>query len=621
MRNKVIIQVAFLLLSISGFARISPSISAVSKQSSGILFTQTDNSTVYLPCQSVSAIVQSGGSSNTITVYYANEQSSIKTLAFDYTVTGFSTKQQVVDSLYEWSSCDTSGGGGVSQTLSISGDTLSISGGNSVVLPVYVQVDSAIITSYDVLNSQNAPPGSPATGDIYLVGNSPSGAWVGHAKDVAEWNGSAWVFTDGVQGDFLYNATTALTYIFRSGNWVQTTGIPALNNGNTISSGLTIGTNNARSLNFETNNINRGRFDSIGRFHVYDTSLRKSNKYLQIDSITGRLVASEISGGAGSSTVALDKITDATDTSTIDNANYKQEWQWNTHVSGSAFKLSTNLTSVHYPVAGSAVFEANLSNSANPSFSGTNYAAKFINSYYSIGGSNTAIAGYFETGNPSGVANSAVYAKGNIRIEASTGRLFFGQYARIYGQSGEISFTPGTAFNNDAGSYSYGMEAGNTVRVIRNYSSQLYYNQQTSYLYKDISTSRQLIAFGVDADLSTTAGVGTSYGWIERSADKLMFAAQAGLSSRTAITPNYLLTLYGTNNNVGIGTTTPSASSALEVTSTTKFFTPPRMTSTQRDAVASPKAGDSLFCTDCTATDTTTGVMQTYNGSTWKNNW
>jgi len=157
-----------------------------------------------------------------------------------------------------------------SQTLSISNDTLSISGGNSVILPIYIQIDSSTINSYDVLNSQNTPPVSPSTGDVYLVGTVPTGAWVGHAKDIAEWNGSSWDFTDGVQGDFLYNATTALTYIFRSGNWVQTTGTPALNNGNTISSGLRIGTNNSRSLSFETNNVNRGRFDSIGRFYIYN---------------------------------------------------------------------------------------------------------------------------------------------------------------------------------------------------------------------------------------------------------------------------------------------------------------------------------------------------------------
>jgi len=195
------------------------------------------------------------------------------------------------------------GGGGGSQTLSISNDTLTISNGNSVILPIYFQSDSATITSYDVLNSQNAPPISPNTGDTYLVGTSPSGAWVGHAKDIAEWNGSSWDFTDGVQGDFLYNATTALTYIFRSGNWVQTTGIPALNNGNTISSGLKIGTNNLKSLTFETNNKSVSRFDSIGRFYVYDTALRKSNKFLQIDSSTGRLIASDILNSSSSSSL------------------------------------------------------------------------------------------------------------------------------------------------------------------------------------------------------------------------------------------------------------------------------------------------------------------------------
>jgi len=203
----------------------------------------------------VTAFVLGGGSARVVdTIYKNNTKDSIV-----FTISGI--RYAVKDSF----NLNTD-----SQTLSISNDTLTISGGNSVVLPVYVQADSSTINSYDVLNSQNTPPVSPSTGDVYLVGNVPTGAWVGHAKDIAEWSGSAWVFTDGVQGDFLYNSTTALTYIFRSGNWVQTTGIPALNNGNTISSGLRIGTNNARSLTFETNNVNRGRFDSIGRFYIYN---------------------------------------------------------------------------------------------------------------------------------------------------------------------------------------------------------------------------------------------------------------------------------------------------------------------------------------------------------------
>lgn len=133
---------------------------------------------------------------------------------------------------------------------------------------VFVSTDSNTVVNYDVLNSQNTPPVSPSTGDVYLVGTVPTGAWVGHPKDVAEWNGSAWVFTDGIQGDFLYNATTALTYIFRSGNWVQTTGIPALNKGNTISTGLTIGTRNNKDFNFISNNILRGGMLANGSFKV-----------------------------------------------------------------------------------------------------------------------------------------------------------------------------------------------------------------------------------------------------------------------------------------------------------------------------------------------------------------
>lgn len=34
-----------------------------------------------------------------------------------------------------------------------------------------------------------------------------------------------------------------------------------------------------------------------------------------------------------------------------------------------------------------------------------------------------------------------------------------------------------------------------------------------------------------------------------------------------------------------------------------------------------PVQGDTVFCSNCTANDSSTGVLQTYNGTTWKNHW
>jgi hypothetical protein len=79
-------------------------------------------------------------------------------------------------------------------------------------------------------------------------------------------------------------------------------------------------------------------------------------------------------------------------------------------------------------------------------------------------------------------------------------------------------------------------------------------------------------------------------------------------------------TVMRTNNSTGnatfdysvaIGTTSaPVASAGLEVVSTTKGFLPPRMTTTQINAIASPAAGLVVY-------DNTTNKLQCYNGSTW----
>jgi hypothetical protein len=52
------------------------------------------------------------------------------------------------------------------------------------------------------------PPGSPSTGDRYLIGldeagSAGTGAWSGKDGQIAEWNGSAWVFTDVTLGTYV----------------------------------------------------------------------------------------------------------------------------------------------------------------------------------------------------------------------------------------------------------------------------------------------------------------------------------------------------------------------------------------------------------------------------------
>ena len=51
------------------------------------------------------------------------------------------------------------------------------------------------------------------------------------------------------------------------------------------------------------------------------------------------------------------------------------------------------------------------------------------------------------------------------------------------------------------------------------------------------------------------------------------------------------------NGNIGVGTSTPSASAILDLTSTSKGFLVPRMSTLQRDAIASPSTGMLLYNT------------------------
>ena len=69
--------------------------------------------------------------------------------------------------------------------------------------------------------------------------------------------------------------------------------------------------------------------------------------------------------------------------------------------------------------------------------------------------------------------------------------------------------------------------------------------------------------------------------------------------------------IFPSTGAAGIGTTTPNASSLLEVVSTSKGVLIPRMTQTQRNAIASPATGLLIYQT------TNTPGFYYYNGTAW----
>lgn len=70
------------------------------------------------------------------------------------------------------------------------------------------------------------------------------------------------------------------------------------------------------------------------------------------------------------------------------------------------------------------------------------------------------------------------------------------------------------------------------------------------------------------------------------------------------------MVIKGVTGNVGIGTASPNANAILDLTSTTKAFMPPRATTVQIAAVASPTEGMVMF-------DTTLHKLSYYNGTVW----
>jgi hypothetical protein len=138
------------------------------------------------------------------------------------------------------------------------------------------------------------------------------------------------------------------------------------------------------------------------------------------------------------------------------------------------------------------------------------------------------------------------------------------------------------------------------------------------------------IAKAGNAVISLEDTTSTYHSWIAH--DNNVFLIQTRDASATLKSNDYLIyegasgatdhqwrienspAMHLDSTGLGIGTVSPDASAVLDATSTTKGFLPPRMTTTQRDAISSPAAGLTIF-------NTTTTKLEVYDGSTWQAAW
>jgi hypothetical protein len=192
---------------------------------------------------------------------------------------------------------------------------------------------------------------------------------------------------------------------------------------------------------------------------------------------------------------------------------------------------------------------------SNTTGEGNSFFGSGSGSANTTGGSNA----FF--GNNSGFANTT---EGN--------NSFFGTSAG----SNKIAGANNSFFGSNAGRFT-----GTGTTAMTSVSNSIYLGFQTRGLNATGSTNEIVIGYDV-----------------------------VGLGSNTTVLGNTSTTFGRWYGSLLLGTTTNAASSILTMESTTQGFLPPRMTSTQRDAIASPAEGLVIY-------NTTTNLLNVYNGTMW----
>jgi len=114
-----------------------------------------------------------------------------------------------------------------------------------------------------------------------------------------------------------------------------------------------------------------------------------------------------------------------------------------------------------------------------------------------------------------------------------------------------------------------------------------------------------------DGGSSTIYGIGISATLLEIQSNE-----NIGFFNGNSVTRTERMRIT-TSGSVGIGTTSPTASALLDISSTSRGFLPPRMTGAQAEAIATPAAGLLVYANNGNGTTITSTGWWGYNGTTW----
>ena len=65
------------------------------------------------------------------------------------------------------------------------------------------------------------PPTTPVLGEAYIVPSGATGAWAGHADEIAAWQAGAWLFYDPAPGWQAYVKAEKAILVFDTGAWTR----------------------------------------------------------------------------------------------------------------------------------------------------------------------------------------------------------------------------------------------------------------------------------------------------------------------------------------------------------------------------------------------------------------